>query len=69
MLNLTPLWGGLFLAIFPIISKVIDAITNIIMGQVIDQIKYEPLRQRLYVKVEKRFRGELEKCEECRLCK
>ena len=36
VLNLTPLWGGLFLAIFPIISKVIDAITNIIMGQVID---------------------------------
>ena len=42
---------------------------NAFMGQVIDQIKYEPLRQRLYVKVEKRFRGELEKCEECRLCK
>jgi GPH family glycoside/pentoside/hexuronide:cation symporter len=37
VLNLTPLWGGLFLAIFPIISKVIDAITNIIMGQIIDR--------------------------------
>lgn len=42
---------------------------NAFMGQVIDQIKYEPLRQRLYVKVEKRFRGELDKCEDCRLCK
>ena len=42
---------------------------NAFMGQVIDQIKYEPLRQKLYVKVEKRFRGELDKCEDCRLCK
>ncbi len=42
---------------------------NAFMGQVIDQIKYEPLRQKLYVKVEKRFRGELDKCDECRLCK
>ena len=42
---------------------------NAFMGQVIDQIKNEPLRQRLYVKVEKRFRGELDKCDDCRLCK
>ena len=39
VLNLTPLWNGLFLAIFPIISKIIDAITNILMGQVIDRTK------------------------------
>ena len=39
VLNLTPLWGGVFLTIFPIISKVIDAITNIIMGQIIDRTK------------------------------
>ena len=37
VLNLTPLWGGLFLAIFPIVSKIIDAITNVIMGQIIDK--------------------------------
>ena len=37
VLNLTPLWGGVFLTVFPIISKVIDAITNIIMGQIIDR--------------------------------
>ena len=36
VLNLTPLWGGLFLTVFPIVSKIIDAITNIVMGQVID---------------------------------
>ena len=39
VLNLTPLWGGLFLTVFPIVSKVIDAITNIIMGQIIDRTK------------------------------
>ena len=39
VLNLTPLWGGAFLTIFPIISKIIDAITNILMGQVIDRTK------------------------------
>ena len=39
VLNLTPLWGGLFLTIFPIVSKVIDAITNVIMGQIIDRTK------------------------------
>lgn len=42
---------------------------NAFMGQVIDQITLEPLRQKLYVKVEKRFRGELDKCDGCGLCK
>ncbi len=39
VLNLTPLWGGLFLTVFPIVSKVIDAITNVIMGQIIDRTR------------------------------
>ncbi|MBQ6235831.1 MAG: MFS transporter [Clostridia bacterium] len=39
VLNLTPLWGGIFLTIFPIVSKVIDAITNVVMGQIIDRTK------------------------------
>ena len=39
VLNLTPLWGGMFLTVFPIVSKIIDAITNIIMGQIIDRTK------------------------------
>ena len=39
VLNLTPLWGGLFLTIFPIVSKIIDAITNVVMGQIIDRTK------------------------------
>ena len=37
MLGLTKLWGGAFLVIFPIISKIIDAITNVIMGYIIDR--------------------------------
>ena len=39
VLNLTPLWGGVFLTVFPIVSKIIDAITNIVMGQVIDRTR------------------------------
>jgi len=39
------------------------------VGDVIDQIRLEPLRDRLHYLVEKRFRGELSKCEGCKLCK
>lgn len=39
VLQLTTIWGGLFLTIFPIISKVIDAITNVLMGYIIDKTK------------------------------
>jgi len=38
-------------------------------GEVLDSIKLEPLRDRLRYLVEKRFRGELSKCETCKLCK
>lgn len=33
------LWGGMFLLIFPIASKIVDAITNIIMGRIIDNTR------------------------------
>ena len=39
------------------------------INQVIDQIDLVPLRDRLHYLVEKRFRGELNKCEGCRLCR
>lgn len=39
------------------------------VNEVIDTIKLEPLRDRLHHLVEKRFRGELSKCEGCKLCK
>ncbi len=39
VLKLTSVWGGVFLMAFPIISKVIDAITNVVMGQVIERTR------------------------------
>lgn len=39
VLKLGSLWGGAFLVVFPIISKIIDAITNVIMGQIIDRTR------------------------------
>ena len=39
VLNLGTVWGGMFLVIFPIISKIIDAITNVVMGYIIDRTK------------------------------
>lgn len=39
VLKLTTVWGGAFLVVFPIISKIIDAITNVIMGYVIDRTR------------------------------
>ena len=42
---------------------------NAFVCEVIDQMRLAPLRDRLHYLVEKRFRGELNKCEGCRLCK
>ena len=39
------------------------------INEVIDKMELEPLRDRLHHLVEKRFRGELDKCEGCTLCK
>ena len=49
VLKLTNVWGGAFLAVFPIISKVIDAITNIVMGQIIDRTKTAQGKARPYL--------------------
>ena len=38
------------------------------VNEVIDTMQLSPLRDRLHYLVEKRFRGELNKCEGCRLC-
>ena len=37
VLKLTHVWGGAFLVVFPIVSKIIDAITNVVMGYIIDR--------------------------------
>ena len=39
------------------------------VNEVVDGIKLVPLRDRLHYLVEKRFRGELNKCEGCKLCR
>lgn len=39
------------------------------VNEVIDMMRLEPLRDRLHYLVEKRFRGELSKCEGCKLCR
>lgn len=39
VLKLTGVWGGAFLVIFPIISKIVDAITNVAMGYIIDHTR------------------------------
>ena len=37
VLKLTHVWGGAFLVVFPIVSKIIDAVTNVVMGYIIDR--------------------------------
>ena len=49
VLKLTSIWGGLFLTLFPIISKIIDAITNVIMGYIIDRTKTKQGKARPWI--------------------
>ena len=42
---------------------------NAFINEVIDHMQLEPLRDRLHYLVEKRFRGELNKCSGCKLCR
>lgn len=39
VLKLTTVWGGAFLVVFPLLSKILDAITNVLMGYIIDRTK------------------------------
>ena len=39
VLKLTPVWGGVFLAALPIVSKILDAITNVLMGWIVDHTR------------------------------
>ncbi|MBO4539948.1 MAG: MFS transporter [Clostridia bacterium] len=39
VLKLTAIWGGAFLVMFPLASKIIDAVTNVVMGYVIDRTR------------------------------
>ena len=42
---------------------------NAFINEVVDKMELEPLRDRLHYLVEKRFRGELNKCKGCTLCR
>ena len=39
------------------------------VNEVIDTIRLDALKDRLHLLVEKRFRGELNKCQGCAICK
>jgi Fe-S cluster assembly protein SufD len=39
------------------------------VGDVVDRIRLDALRDRLHLLVEKRFRGEMGKCQRCTMCK
>ena len=39
VLKLGGVWGGMFLVIFPVVSKIIDAVTNVLMGWAIDRTR------------------------------
>jgi len=49
VLNLTGIAGGAFLAIFPLVSKILDAVTNVIMGYIIDHTKTKQGKARPYL--------------------
>lgn len=49
VLNLTGIGGGAFLAIFPLLSKILDAVTNVIMGYIIDHTHTKQGKARPYI--------------------
>ncbi|MCM1087410.1 MAG: MFS transporter [Muribaculaceae bacterium] len=49
VLGLTAVAGGAFLATFPLISKILDAVTNIFMGYLIDHTKTKQGKARPYI--------------------
>ncbi|MCM1427943.1 MAG: MFS transporter [Eubacterium sp.] len=49
VLGLTAVAGGAFLAIFPLVSKILDAVTNVFMGYLIDHTKTKQGKARPYI--------------------
>ena len=43
------LWKGMFLVVFPVVSKIIDAITNFIMGWIIERTRTKQGKARPYI--------------------
>lgn len=46
VLHFTYVWEGVFLVVFPLASKVLDAVTNVIMGYIIDRTKTKQSKAR-----------------------
>jgi GPH family glycoside/pentoside/hexuronide:cation symporter len=51
VLKLSPVAGGLFLALMPFISKILDAITNVIMGRLVDKTRSRQGKARPWILV------------------
>ena len=49
VLKIGGLWGGAFLVVFPIFSKILDAITNFLMGWIINRTKNKQGKARPYI--------------------
>ena len=49
VLKMTSIGGGLFLTLLPIISKIVDAITNILMGRLVDRTKTKQGKARPWI--------------------
>lgn len=45
VLKLSPIAGGMFLALMPLLSKIVDAVTNVAMGRIIDLTNSKQARQ------------------------
>ena len=43
------LWKGMFLAVFPVVSKILDAITNFVMGWIIERTRTRQGKARPYI--------------------
>ena len=49
VLNVSGLWGGLFLSLMPVFSKVVDAVTNLFMGQFVEKTRTRQGKARPWV--------------------
>lgn len=37
VIDIASIWGGVFLSLFPVVCKIIDAVTFVVMGRIVDQ--------------------------------
>ena len=51
VVKVSGLWGGLFLTLMPIFSKVVDAVTNVLMGQFVEKTRTRQGKARPWVMI------------------